>query len=284
MRLKSALLAAFLSLTFLIGTAAAQAPATFLLKSGERISGDLIELDASGYHIIVNGQERRIAPDDLAVIDFAGDARSFPANETQKLVSGQHLLVLRDGAMFGGKMNDVGGTRPKLIYFAYPDGPQTTSSDRVARIYLSSPPSATAGTGGSTPRNSPDPPGTVRVLANRPWTSTGITVQKGQALQFSATGQVQLSQDVNDVAPVTGKAARQVSASGSLPGTLGGALLGRIGNGKPFGIGDQASITAPASGLLYLGVNDDEFADNTGEFVVTVTGGTPSPGGIRRRH
>jgi len=283
MRLKTALFFVVLSLTFLIGTAAAQAPATFLLKSGERISGDLIELDASGYHIIVNGQERRIVPDDLAVIDFTGDARSFPANETQKLTSGQNLLVLRDGAMFAGRMNDVGGTRPKLIYFAYPEGPQTTSSDRVARIYLSSPPSAAAGTAGSTPQNPTDQPGTVRVLANRPWTSTGITVQKGQVIQFSATGQVQLSQDVNDVAPIAGKAGRQVSATGSLPETLGGALLGRIGNGRPFGIGDQTSITAPETGLLYLGVNDDMFTDNSGEFVVTVTGGTPARTGIRRR-
>jgi hypothetical protein len=283
MRAKNALLVVFLSLTFLAGTAAAQAPATFLLRSGERISGDLIELDASGYHIIVNGQERRIAPDDLAVIDFTGRAQDFPATETQKLIPGQHLIVLHDGEMHAGKMNDVGGTRPKLIYFAYPGGPQNITSDRVARIYLSSPPAATAGTGGSAAQIPPDQPGTVRVVANRPWTSTGIAVQKGQLLRFSASGQVQLSQDVNDVAPITGKAGRQVSASGSLPDTLGGALLGRIGNGRPFPIGNQTSITAPQTGLLYLGVNDDMFTDNSGEFVVTVTGGTPTGTGIRRR-
>ncbi len=140
MRLKTFFLVGCLSLTTLIGTAAAQAPATFLLKSGERISGDLIDLNASGYVITVNGQEKRISPDDLAVIDFTGNAQGFPANETQKLIPGENLLVLRDGEMHSGKMNDVGGTQPKLIYFAYTGGPQNITSDRVARIYLSNPP------------------------------------------------------------------------------------------------------------------------------------------------
>ena len=40
-------------------------------------------------------------------------------------------------------------------------------------------------------------------------------------------------------------------------------------------IGDQTRITAPVSGRLYLGVNDDHLPDNRGEFTVTV--------GIQRR-
>jgi hypothetical protein len=281
MRPKTAFLVACLSLTGLMGTAAAQAPATFLLKSGERIQGDLIDLNASGYVITVNGQERRIAPDDLAVIDFTGGGQDFPASETQKLIPGQNLLVMRDGQLHAGKMNDVGGTQPKLIYFAYPDGPQTVTSDRVARIYLTAPPAPVTGTSASGSQAA-DPPGTVRVAANQPWTQTGITVQKGRALSFSSSGQVQLSQDVNDVAPVAGRADSPASAGAPMPGTLRGALLGRIGSGKPFGIGDQPTIIAPASGLLYLGVNDDVFTDNSGEFVVKVTGGTASTA-IRRR-
>ena len=68
-----------------------------------------------------------------------------------------------------------------------------------------------------------------------------------------------------------------------MPGTLHGALLGRIGNGKPFGIGDMTTITAPATGPLYLGVNDDLLTDNNGEFVVTISGGqATTPAAIRR--
>ena len=51
---------------------------------------------------------------------------------------------------------------------------------------------------------------------------------------------------------------------------LAGALIGRIGNGAPFAIGNQTSIVAPASGVLFLGVNDDGFADNQGNFQVIV--------------
>ena len=59
-----------------------------------------------------------------------------------------------------------------------------------------------------------------------------------------------------------------------------GALIGRIGTGRPFGIGDQTSIAAPGAGELLLGINDDHVADNAGAYRVTVV--TPATT-IRRR-
>ncbi|MDP2056035.1 MAG: hypothetical protein Q8L75_20565 [Acidobacteriota bacterium] len=57
-----------------------------------------------------------------------------------------------------------------------------------------------------------------------------------------------------------------------LPTVNAGALIGRIGNsGRPFGIGDQASVPMPDAGMLYLAVNDDERGDNAGEFIVVVS-------------
>ena len=52
-----------------------------------------------------------------------------------------------------------------------------------------------------------------------------------------------------------------------------GALIGKIGpNGKPFVIGaSTAPIRMPATGRLMLGVNDDNFNDNSGTFEVIVT-------------
>ena len=44
-------------------------------------------------------------------------------------------------------------------------------------------------------------------------------------------------------------------------------------NGLPFGIGDQTTITVPASGLLYLGTNDDNVSDNSGQFQVIISSG-----------
>ena len=42
-------------------TAAAQQSATLTLRSGEQLSGDLMDLSGVGYTVKVNGQERRIA-------------------------------------------------------------------------------------------------------------------------------------------------------------------------------------------------------------------------------
>ena len=62
-----------------------------------------------------------------------------------------------------------------------------------------------------------------------------------------------------------------------MPGVLAGALIGRIGNNTPFGIGTQGTFPAPAAGQLFLGINDSNFSDNEGEFRVQI-----SRQGIRR--
>jgi len=56
-----------------------------------------------------------------------------------------------------------------------------------------------------------------------------------------------------------------------MPGANAGALIGRVGNSAPFGIGDQTSVPMPFDGILFLAVNDDERSDNSGEFVVTLS-------------
>jgi hypothetical protein len=51
-----------------------------------------------------------------------------------------------------------------------------------------------------------------------------------------------------------------------------GALIGRVGQGRPFGIGDQRqSLGMPGAGPLWLGINDDNCGDNRGEFRVQIT-------------
>jgi len=266
-----------LAILSMSGLAAAQVPATFVMKSGERLNANLLDLDASGWLVSVNGQERRIGRDDVTVIDFTGGP-SFPASETAKLAQGGNLLVMRDGQVLTGRMNDVGMTG-KRINFMVSGEARDFTSDQVARIYLSAPSSAVATSG--TP-GTPAQPGDVRVAANRAWTNTGVTVQKGQVLTFSASGQVQLSTDAANVSGVDGIAGQLAGGRASLPGVNTGALIGRIGNGTPWGLGNQKTITAPATGPLYLGVNDDLFTDNSGEYVVSVSGGTVG-GPVRRR-
>ena len=54
---------------------------------------------------------------------------------------------------------------------------------------------------------------------------------------------------------------------------MGQHLIARIGNAAPFPIGDVSTVTMPAAGQLFLGVNDDEVSDNRGEFLVNVSRG-----------
>jgi hypothetical protein len=50
-----------------------------------------------------------------------------------------------------------------------------------------------------------------------------------------------------------------------------GGLIARVGKDKPFKIGAKAELAMPASGALFLGVNDNFFDNNKGEFHVTIT-------------
>ena len=111
---------------------------------------------------------------------------------------------------------------------------------------------------------------TIRVNSQNRWTDTGITVRAGDVIRFQTSGQVQLSDNSSDMAGVAGSVQRRTAPDAPISGVLAGALIGRIGAYSPFGVGDQGQITAPVSGRLYLGVNDDHLLDNRGEFVVTL--------------
>ena len=115
--------------------------------------------------------------------------------------------------------------------------------------------------------------GTFTVVANRQWTPTGIRVNQGDVLRFTSSGEIRFTGDANDRAGVAGSPAHKFVSGAPLPNALAGALIGRIDNGLPFGIGDQSSITVPASGLLYLGTNDDNVSDNSGQFQVVISFG-----------
>lgn len=262
-----------LAVLVLTASAFAAVGATIVLTNGQRVRADIFDMNAQGIVGRVNGSERSWSTGEIAVIDFAGDGNTFPSNELDRAGSG--LLVLRNGSLVSGRLVDIGGSNPLRITFSGRD----YSSNEVARIYFSRPAVATPLPG------QPDNPlqpgrGNIRVPANGGWVSTGITVIQGEAVNLVTTGEVRLSSDSNDIATPAGSKSGRYATRSPLPSSLAGALIGRVGNGRPFGIGDQRSFPAPASGLLYLTVNDDDRNDNAGEFGVTITTNT-SP--YRRR-
>jgi hypothetical protein len=265
--LKRAFLGALCVSALLIGSIAqAQENATLVLRSGERVTGHLVDLGGVGFTVRVNGQERHIKQNDVAVLDFTGGTMS---DADWAKFTGTSQVVLKNGQTIDGQLYDISGSTPKKLTIKTSSGDREFSSTEVARIVMAKPDNAVATSGtGSTPSAGGT---TITVSGQQAWTPTGITVTKGQTLRFNATGEIQLSGDANDKATASGSVTGRYPQRAAMPRTLAGALIGRIGNGQPFGIGTQNSFAAPASGQLFLGVNDDSLADNQGSFQVTVS-------------
>ena len=252
----------------LVVPAQAAVDATFVLRSGERISGSLVDFSARGVTARVGGDTRTIPAGDLAVIDFT-NAGSFPATETSRVGGGVHALVLRDGSVILGRLSDVGGANPLRISFVADGATRNFNSNEVARIHFAraNDPAGSGGGGNLQPGT-----GQIRVPATSDWVSTGRFVRQGQQVTIRSSGQVRLNSDGSNIASPAGSLRGSYTPGAPLPNALMGALIGRVGNSAPFGIGDQSSFTAPASGMLFLRVNDDNLSDNAGGFAVDLIG------------
>jgi hypothetical protein len=125
---------------------------------------------------------------------------------------------------------------------------------------------------------SPGTPGAVgtagrRVVVNptQRWIDTGIAVRAGDTVTIQADGTIGLSTNSSDSAGPEGSASGRRAENAPLSDHAAGALIARIGSSGPIFIGNSGTIDrAPAGGRLYLGVNDDHLADNTGQYRATI--------------
>jgi hypothetical protein len=234
------------------------------MRSGDRLTAEVIDIAAPGLLIRENGNERNIPFGDVAILEFAGGIN--PARPVAGISAGQYL-VLRNGQVVEGRLFDIGGRIPKILYVETPSGMRQFNSNEVAVVHLATPNNA-----GSLSR----PIGTVGrrgaasfgVAANREWTDTGVMVSEGETLALRVNGQIELAP--NQRTGAAGIAGGRRGDLTPLPAAPAGALIGRIDEGAPFLIGSQGTVRMPASGRLFLGVNDDVVSDNTGEYQVTI--------------
>ncbi len=261
--------------------AAAADPVTVMLRSGEKVAGQLEDLENGTLYVRVSRADQRKLPiGDVAVIDFVGGASGLPETELSKARGDEHLLVLRNSSLVNGRLMDIAGGAgsqapddPRVFVFRTADGQERrVPAAEVGRVYVGRYPQAAASTSSAAASGDGK---TVRVPASAQWVPTGIYVIQGQPVTFAVEGDVQLSADANDRAKAAGATSGRRATGAPLPSALAGALIGRVGqNGQPFGIGDQTNaMPMPNGGELFLAVNDDERGDNQGEFVVSVTPG-----------
>jgi len=256
------------ALTF-TGVAQAQENATLTLRNGDKVTGQLVDLGGVGFTMRVNGTERNIPTNDVSVIDFAGGTMTDA--DWNKLSGGDQVVMLKSGETVSGHLYDIGGTSPLKITFKTASGDREFSSNEIGRIVLARPSNAVATSGSTANLQAPTGNG-ITVSGKHAWTATGMTVRKGETLNFNATGEIQLSGDASDIASAYGAKSGRKATNSALPNVLAGALIGRVGsNGQPFAIGTGVPVTMPANGQLFLGVNDDGFDDNVGEFRVEIT-------------
>jgi hypothetical protein len=258
----------------------AEQRATVLLRNGDRVAGVLEDVENGVVFVRVSQHDqRKLGLGDVALIDLVGGASGLPETELRTARGSNHLTVLRDGSSWTGQFVDIrggeAGAAPgealTLIFRLQNGEERRVNLDNVGRVYLGNFPGGTSASTQPADPGQPLPSGAIRIPGNATWVATPLTVRRGDQVQFNVTGRIQLSDDPEDVAHSAGSLRQRRAPGSPLAQNLAGALIAKVGNSAPFPIGDQASVTMPANGQLYLGINDDEVSDNRGEFVVTLT-------------
>src|SRR5438270_10888177 len=121
------------------------------------------------------------------------------------------------------------------------------------------------------------------------WTDTGVKLRAGTSITITASGVIHFgSGAINQVSPpgipwgrtCSAIAARLGRGTGwPAPGLNCWSLIGRIGSGTPFEVGNRRALRVARDGELFLGVNDNSLTDNSGTWsaAIAVAAATTSP-------
>jgi hypothetical protein len=226
----------------------------------------------------------------VAIIAFqngdpsAAELNQLPSTDNPSDEHNRHMFVLRNGEVIHGKLYHISADGENISFDPLGgnsvDARRTISANDIARIYITpsgarsvynnvvNAPATAVATSGIAAN------GAIIVSANQPWTDTGITVKRGDRVTFNTSGQIRVTQgdSPEGLASADGSGAFSGSrARYPIPGMAVGGLIFKVGNGaaSPIGANSQP-ITMPAAGRLYLGINDDEFGDNSGAFTVMI--------------
>jgi len=127
----------------------------------------------------------------------------------------------------------------------------------------------------------------ITVPGNAGWVDTGLDAAQGDGFHFKASGGISL-QKGNPSANCGPAGLDLMTTQQPVPDRNIGALVGKVAQlisvkkdedtgeeirdeiVRCFFVGEEADLTAPIKGRLYLGVNENVFKDNGGEFTVLI--------------
>jgi hypothetical protein len=113
----------------------------------------------------------------------------------------------------------------------------------------------------------------VTIAGSPKWVDTKMDVTAGDKLHITAKGTVTMGKDTGITPAGAQRGWVDTLRPLMVPSAGRGALVGRIGSSDaatPFVVGADGTVTAPAAGRLYLGINQDPTEGPTGKYEVHI--------------
>jgi hypothetical protein len=243
-------------------------------SSGLRVSpGDVLQVRAWGRIRVAAAGGELATP---AGLELAGPSRPIPKAAACGLIAvigdspnyifvgrEAELKVAEEGVLFFGiNQDDLAGNTGEFEV-RVTAGEKRGLTVGVGRDLLARPPDLAPG------QDAVGADGRVLVSARRDWTTTGVTLRRGDVVTIEADGSVILDLKGTSARPDGIVAA---DADKLIPDKPTGALIAVIGtdNNDFLYVGSKATITAARDGLLFLGVNEGDLSNNSGYFSARV--------------
>jgi hypothetical protein len=234
-----------LALALALATAVPILADTIRLKDGSVIRGQVIGFKDQQFTILIGGNARgrrgqtTVYVEDVESIEF--DANTSSATSTEEMTAQNNPPAMRP-------------SNPNNQSDSINSNPRTTDT-----LPISSGPSTFF---------------TIKVgvradAANNGWTNSGLVVRKGQRLRISASGRVSLGRGRFST---PGGVPTISDADKLMRNEATGALIAVIGddNDDFILIGPRREFVAQRDGVLFLGINEGDLADNTGSYDIVI--------------
>ena len=238
-----------LALALVLSVAAPLLADTIRLKDGSVIRGQVIGFKDQQFTILIGGNARgrrgqtTVYVEDVESIEFDNNTSSAP--NTEEMTA----------------QNNPPAMRP-----SNPNNNQSDTNDSTSSRAINTQPASSS--------SAPPTFFTIKVgvradSTNNGWTNSGLVVRKGQRIRISASGRISLGRG-------------RFSTPGGVPtisdpdklmrNEATGALIAVIGddNDDFILVGPRREFVAQRDGVLFLGVNEGDLADNTGSYDIVI--------------